>query len=531
MNKSIITFLLFSITNLIHAQDQYFLVTFSDKDATTHSLSDPSTYLSDASVDRREHFNIAIDSSDLPVVTSYIDAVEQTGATIWYPSKWFNAIIVSNADSAAISVLPHVSEVLNMSDKSMGGIQSENSNTTLNTSSFGASNQQMEMLGIDKMHEQGYKGEGIHIAVLDAGFLNYDTNKFFVDLDVADTFDFYSRDTNVSDDHRHGANVLSTMAANIDGDYVGGSPNATYYLYRTENVSFEDRIEELMWAVAAERADSLGVDIIQSSLGYYDFDDASQNYSHDDLTGDFAWISMAANHAFTKGIMIVCSAGNEGGNPWQKITFPSDSPLVLTVGSVNSKGTKAFSSSIGPAVDNRMKPDVMALGEGAVIVNTSGMVSTSNGTSFSAPQMASLLAGLMQALPDVIPQEEYLNRIKGSADRYSRPDTLYGYGVPDFETALLVTSLKENDHLFKKVKIFPNPTNGEFINIELPNKLRKEELEITWYTLSGNLLQKGILKNAEMTNKISIPSNFTNQYILLRLSTASYYKTFKVKVN
>ncbi|KXX70351.1 hypothetical protein AVL50_12150 [Flammeovirga sp. SJP92] len=514
---------------LLSAQETFHLVQFNDKKQTNFSLSNPEEYLSASAVNRRKVMDIAIDSTDLPVVQSYIDAVAATGAKIWHPLKWFNAVIVSNANPAEIEKIASVSKVMDMSDKTMGGIQEDLKTETYN---YGKSEQQNVLLGIDKMHADGNKGEGIHIAVLDAGFRNYTTNPFFSDLNLGEAFDFYAKNSNVADDHTHGSDVLSTMAAFDEGNYVGGAPEATYYLYRTENTAYESRIEELMWVAAAERADSIGVDIIQSSLGYYDFDDASQNYSHTDLNGKVAWITIGANHAFTKGILVVSSAGNEGVGSWKKISFPSDSPFVLTVGSVNlTTLNKAISSSFGPTADGRTKPDVMAAGEGAWVVKSTGTVSTSNGTSFSAPQMTALCAGLMQALPEGTMPMDIITRLRRAGDKFSAPDSLYGYGIPNYERALLITDLEENESLFKKVKVYPNPVDGTAIKVELPSKFKNMDLEFVWYTMAGQVIQKQEAVNEKNIVLLELPADHRGQYLLLRVSTEEYYKTFKVKVN
>lgn len=528
MIKLFITFFLLSSSLLTYGQEDFYLIQFKNKDATTYSLDNPDKFLSERAIQRRRSQSIAIDSTDLPVVQSYIDEVLNTGAVIWYPLKWMNALIISNADSALIAEINSVDKVMNMADKSIGGIEKNRSYN----SDFGEAAGQLNLLGIDRMHEQGYKGEGIHIAVLDAGFKNYSSNPYFENLLVGETYDLYEKDTVVSDDHSHGADVLSTMAAYKEGSYIGGSPDATFFLYRTENVFYENRVEELMWIAAAERADSIGVDIIQSSLGYYSFDDETQDYSHDDLDGNTAWISIGANHAYSKGIVVVSSAGNEGGNVWQKVSFPSDSPFVLSVGSVNINNLeRAFSSSIGPTIDNRIKPDVMAVGSGVQVVKSSGSIGVSSGTSFSAPQVSSLVAGLLQALPEGTTPMDVMSRIKKSGDNASLPDTLIGYGIPDFNRAFLLTASENDKAFFNDIKIFPNPVDGNTVKIELPHNLNKNSLEFVWFSMSGKTLKKETKNIVHNILALELPSNYRDQYLLLKVVSESYYKTFKIKVN
>ncbi|OHX68327.1 S8 family peptidase [Flammeovirga pacifica] len=511
------------------AQDSFFLVTFHNKDNTTHSLERPEEFLSVEAIARRDKFNIDIDSTDLPIALSNIEAVETAGAKIWYATKWLNGVIVSEADSSAIAQLDIVEKVRNMSDKTLGGIEKSYDYKESFKVNNARNQVQNEMIGLDVMHEMGYKGQGIKIAVLDAGFSNYNNVPQFSDVDIVDTYDFYSKNSTVEDDHHHGTEVMSTMAAFEEGEYEGGSPEASYYLYRTENTSFETRIEELMWLMAAERADSIGIDIIQSSLGYYDFDEPSQNYTHEDLNGKIAWITLAANHAFQKGIVVVVSAGNEGNSSWEKITFPSDSPFVLTIGSVNANEEKALSSSIGPTADNRIKPDVMALGQSCVVIGTNGTVKSSSGTSFSAPQMASFVAGLLEHNGSLTPSQ-VMNMVKQSGDRKFNLGNEYGYGIPNFSRALNVSAISDITTL-DEVKVYPNPVNGERISLELPQEMLGKTIKIEWFNMEGRKLDKIKLSQLDKINTIDVPAKARGQYILLRIQFDGGVRTIKVKVN
>ncbi|ANQ47728.1 S8 family serine peptidase [Flammeovirga sp. MY04] len=524
--KPFFIILFLSLVFELQAQETFYLVSFKNKDNTTHALDRPEEYLSAEAIARRTKYSIAIDSTDLPVPQANIDEVETTGAKIWYPSKWFNAVIVSEADSTAIAQLSIVDKVMNMSDKTNGGIERSEE---IEWKRSNVNNQiQNELIGIDHMHEMGYKGNGISIAVLDAGFSNYNNITYFSETDIIDTYDFYSKNATVEDDHHHGTEVMSTMAA-VGDDYLGGTPEASYALYRTENVAYESRIEELMWLIASERADSLGVDIIQSSLGYYDFDDVSQNYTHDDLDGRRAWITMAANHAFTKGICVVVSAGNEGLTSWKRITFPADSPFVLTVGSVDKNEVKAESSSIGPTADSRIKPDIMALGKACYVVGTSSNVKTSNGTSFAAPQMASFVAGLLQSDANLTPSQIF-QKIRNSGSRSTDITNDYGYGTANFEKSLTVTSIHDVN-LLGDLKVYPNPVNGERFQMEVPQKVVGKTLDIIWYDMSGRKLDKNKLHQVEKVTILNVPKKAQGNYLLLKVSADKETKTIKVKVN
>jgi subtilisin family serine protease len=318
---------------------------------------------------------------------------------------------------------------------------------------------QLTMIGIHDMHQADIRGEGVTIAVLDAGFEGVNTAEAFqhiftegrINTDVSYDFVFDQSDVFRHDDH--GTGVLSVMAGYVADAFTGGVYKATYQLYVTEDVGSEYRIEEYNWLFAAERADSSGVDIINSSLGYNTFDLSSMNYSHADLDGETAIVSKAAQLASQRGILVVASAGNEGNNSWQLVTPPADNQYVLSAAAVNSAGERSTTSSKGPSADNRIKPDVGALGIGVSIIKPSGSIGTSSGTSFSSPLIASLAAGVWQRYPDMT-NMEITNAIRSSASQADNPDNLLGYGIPNFKAVVNLLEWKPQDEL---IIVFPNP--------------------------------------------------------------------------
>ena len=296
---------------------------------------------------------------------------------------------------------------------------------------------QLQMIGVDKMQAAGYHGEGVDVAVFDAGFIGVNTLPAFQALyqesRLKTTFNFVKNISDVYTDYNHGTEVLSIMAGN-SSSYLGGIYKANYYLFETEDVSSEYRVEEYNWLFAAERADSLGVDVINSSLGYNQFDDPSMDYTYQDLNGKTAVVSRAAHMAYLRGILVMNSAGNDGDDPWKYIIVPADAEGVIACGAVDDSGIRSSFSSIGPSADGRIKPDVAAVGGGAVIITDSGLVSTDDGTSFSSPLVTCLVAGLRQALSSA-PAKEIYQLVINSASQASHPDDLLGYGIPNFTLA------------------------------------------------------------------------------------------------
>jgi serine protease AprX len=333
---------------------------------------------------------------------------------------------------------------------------------------------QVKMLNVQTMHEKGFRGKGVWIAVLDAGFYNANILGAFDSLrankQIIGSRDFVDRDNDVYNDDDHGTQVLGCMASNVPGIMVGTAPDASYLLLRTEDARSEFPSEEAQWLAGAEYADSVGVDMINSSLGYTEFDKSEFGHTYDELDGHTALITLAANMAYDRGIVIVNSAGNEGDEKWEKMGAPADAVGVIAVAAVDREGTRAGFSSMGPTYDKRMKPDLAALGKRAIIAGTSGYFYGSNGTSYSAPILAGAIACFVQSHMDMSPSD-VRKIVCMSAGNYLAPDTMLGCGIPDFDLAMALAE-KNNELASEENPFYTWPSvDTIYSNIELKTNI------------------------------------------------------------
>lgn len=522
------------------ATDRY-VVYFLDKLNSPYSVENPEMYLSPRAIERRVRQNIPISESDFPVNPHYVAEVKPFTSAIHYKSRWFNAILVE-ADELQIEdirALPFVLKIDYVAPGSQNSRRSRKENRpklnegkrTSNSSAF-----QNELLGVDIMHKAGFKGEGILIGVFDGGFMNVDALPFFSHIFENDkvkfTYDYVRNDAYVYDFDRHGTEVLSTIGAYKENELEGTAYNAEFLFCITEEVVTEYRVEEYNWLFAAEAADSLGVDVINSSLGYNTFSDASMNYRYEDMDGKTAVISIASNIAAQKGIFVVSSAGNEGNKAWKYITTPADAEGILAVGAINSSLELASFSSVGPTVDERIKPDVVALGTSVVVGKIDGTIGTNNGTSFSSPLVAGLAAGILQADRNLTVSQLML-KIRMSGTNAASPDNKVGYGIPHFVRAQnnIVLSIEDNE--LKKFKIYPNPVNsGEIFISSDKNISPKEIINVKIHSSGGQLLldkniniQSG--NGAASVNIQELPSGFYG----LTISSKKLTETVKIIKN
>ncbi|MFN3487487.1 MAG: S8 family serine peptidase [Emticicia sp.] len=473
MKRLILSLLIFTSFTTF-AQNQYFVL-FKDKANSPYSVSRPKEFLSDRSIKRRENQKIAITERDLPPNPNYLSEISKTGAKILYKSRWINGALVQT-DATTLTKILNLSFVRGL--EGTGDIRNTRLNAESQTAKTkdkfgnegvldnGLSQTQLAMLGADKMHTKGYRGEGMLIGVLDSGFLNANRLTFFNDLfndkRVIGTWDFVNNETNVYNDHSHGTNVLSCMAAFENGRIVGTAHKASYLLLTTEDVASETKREEANWLFGAEMADSVGVDVINTSLGYTTFDNPVQDYKYTDMNGDRALATRAADWAAQAGILVVASAGNEGSGSWKYVGTPADADSIIAVGAVTGTQNIASFSSFGPSADGRVKPELSAQGVGTVIGNTNGAIGAGNGTSFSSPLLAGFAASFWQAFPTLTNMQvrEYLIR---SASQYTNPDNRVGFGIPNFDKAYELAELESLINELKKsgqeVIVFPNPIN------------------------------------------------------------------------
>lgn len=488
----------------LHAQNRY-VVYLKDKNNTPFSLSNPSAFLTQRAIDRRAKQNIAIDSLDLPVNQTYIQAVAATGATVLNVSKWLNTITFETTDPliyAAVVALPFVNNGLTVGKQAAPlttidkfgefkpnalPLLSANKTTSLD---YGAAYHQLKMLNGDALHDAGFSGEGMLIAVMDAGFLNANANpvfdSLFIQNKIVSTVDFVDHDGDVYNDHWHGAMCFSIMGANSPGNIIGTCPQANYILLRTEDINSENIIEEYNWATAAEYADSMGTDLFSTSLGYTLFDDPAQSHTYATLDGQTAPMTLAADIAVSRGIIVINSAGNEGNNSWNYISVPSDAKTILAIGAVDSLENYASFSGNGPTFDGRVKPDVAALGQGTYYSSPFDYLTYSgNGTSFSGPVLAGLSACLWQKFPQLTALQ-IMQAIRQSASQFTNPDTLLGFGIPDFSVAATLLSVNETTQKESNaVVVFPNPVVNN-LSVNTSKFMIGDAVTVTIYDVIGN---------------------------------------------
>lgn len=489
---------------ILEAQTQYFFfVQFSDKNNTTYSLQRPAEYLSTRAIERRISFHIAIDSTDLPVNQTYVNQIAALGIKVHSRSKWMNGITVMLSDSGMMHLVRELSFVKYtqytgiMTTTPASIIQKQKSQET--GFIYGNAATQINQLNGTTLHNNGFRGQGIQIGILDAGFSNVDVNRGFDSLRLQGrllgTKDIILPGNNVFREHTHGAQVLSTIAGNIDGQYLGTAPKASFWLIRTEYDPTEYLSETDFWVSGIEFADSAGVDVINSSLGYTTFNDPVMNYTYNDMNGKVSRASRAATMAAEKGIIVCNSAGNDGGRSWNYIGAPADADKIFTVGSVTSANLPSSFSSFGPSADQRIKPDVCAMGSLSYVIFPDGVISTNNGTSFSSPIMAGMLACLLQRYKAFDPNpvmSVFYRAVIESCNNYAAPTAQTGYGIPDFVVA--EKNLPIYDGIGKLLKTDENLAEIRQYPSEIQIKTRDGNNsgidEIRIYNSNGNLIYK-----------------------------------------
>ena len=422
-------------------------ISLTDKKDCGFSVKKPEAFLSAKSIARRKRFGLKVDEHDLPLTAAYVDRLRQMGLRFVNQSKWANSVVMQANDTlvmADIRRLPFVKDVrcvwvapdsidaeepVNRAEE----LARRNDPDTI-PSIYGAGQQQTEMLNLQPLHEAGYKGKGITIAVIDGGFHNADLVPGLPQRQILGTRNFVRPEKSVYDELSHGMMVLSCIAANEPHRLVGTAPQASFYLLVSEDGESEQMVEQDNWCAAVEYADSLGCDIVTSSLGYTEFDHPWMANPYRDLNGRTAINSRVASLAASRGIVLLNSAGNSGMDSWKKIGTPADATDILTVGALFNDSTLAFFSSIGNTADNRIKPDVVAMGVNDAVYDIDGNVETANGTSFSCPVMCGAVACLMQAYPQATPLQ-IMEAVRKSGNNAEHPDNIYGYGLPDMQKA------------------------------------------------------------------------------------------------
>ena len=441
MKKTILVCLMVACSLLTFAQKAYrYRVELKDKAGTAYSVDRPQDFLSGRAIERRNRQQLPIEETDLPVSGIYIKEMMGMGARLVTTSKWNNTVVLEVSDTTLmdkikdLSCVTEVKKVWTQPDS----IPPRNKNRKKEVTNdvrkagyhYGKAFRQINIHGGDSLHAVGFTGKGMHVAVIDAGFYNADKIKFFKKMNLLGIRDFVNPESDIYAENSHGMKVLSCMAAYTEDAFVGTAPDASYWLLRTEDQDTEQPIEEDYWASAIEFADSAGVDVVNTSLGYYKFDEGYPAYRYRDLDGHYSLMSHSASMAADKGIVVVCSAGNSGADAWKKVTPPGDSENVLTVGALTKSLENADFSSVGNTSDGRIKPDVMAIGVNSVVSGNDGMVSKANGTSFASPIMCGIVTCFWQACP-WLTAKEVIEAVRQAGDRADFPDNIYGYGVPN----------------------------------------------------------------------------------------------------
>lgn len=539
MKKVFLVLYLISSISCFSQEDAW--VYFNDKPNSATYLSNPLTMLTQRALDRRTNQGIVLDVSDVPIYQSYIDEITvATGITVKAKSKWLNCVHVRGSQ-VDINALKSLSSVLRVdfADHSLNSAKRTNAklvlkpvNKVLETAinyNYGASVNQIQMLNGHLLHQLNYTGYGKIIAILDAGFPGVNSATPFKRLrdnnQILGGYDFVNKSTDFYTADKHGTLVLSSMGGYVEGELIGTAPDAQYYLFITEDAvsAFpysENPVEESNWVEAAEEADRIGVDIISTSLGYFDYDNPNYSHSYSDMTGNLAFASQGANIAFNKGIIVVASAGNEGLSTEPHIGIPAEALNVLAIGAVKPDRTYATFSSIGPSYDLRIKPDVMAQGQTVVLSDPSGTIVTANGTSFSCPITAGMVACLWQALPSKTNQE-IKQLITQSADKYSAPTNQFGYGIPDFNLALS-NGLSVEEFIANEIATYPNPTN-DLVFFSLPKSANAKKIAV--YSISG---QKVLEENSTaQTPSLSLKSLNRGVYFY-KIESNGYSKSGKI---
>ncbi len=534
--KKLLLLLIILISTFNYAQTQDALVFFADKEDVATSIANPITIMTQAAIDRKTAQGIVIDERDVPLNETYKAEVESaTGISVLAKSKWLNAVYVRGTETNINNLLDlsFVTEVefadkdLNTAPKTQftsNKFEVEEQGRVIYN--YGSATNQTEMISVDYLHEQDYTGEGITVAFLDNGYPNVLTNPAYQTLRdegrLLGYYDFVARVEDPNGTGSHGASTFSDAAAFLTNQFVGTAPNASYYLFVTEDDNSETPAEEAYWVEALERADSLGVYVTNTSLGYQDFDNSNYDHSYQDLDGQTTIGARGANNAFDKGMIIVTSAGNDGGG-FNYVGTPGDAPGSFTIGAVDGNGNYAFFSSQGPTVDGRVKPDVMAQGQDAAVVGASGNVGFSNGTSFSSPIMAGAVASLWQAVPN-LKNDVVMQAIRESATLYNNPTDEMGYGIPNFETALnSLLQLGYEDHLQDtQFALYPNPVTTQ-INISFPKSADRADFVI-YNVLGEKILQTEI---SSLKNSVDLSGLTSGMYIA---SITSNNKTTSYKI-
>lgn len=521
---NIVKLFLLILPFVVKGQERYWIF-FTDKSQSIE-VNRYNTILSEKALTRRLEQNIEIDHKDYPISEEYLQLLKEMGYEVHRQSKWLNAVSVflnNQHDISELRALDFVKRVQKVK-KFKSEFPEVNADVQLvQNELYGPSFGQIAQFNGQYVHQQGYYGQGRTIAVMDASFYKVDQLAVFDSLwannQILDTWDFVlNQDIDYSIDTAgyHGTMVLSCMGAYMEDSLIGTAPKANYLLYRTEDTSSESLAEEDNWVAAAERADLQGAHLINTSLGYSFMDDSLEAHTYDEMDGNTTVITIAADIAASKGMLVVNSAGNSGSNEWYYITAPADGDSVLAVGAIGIDSLITSFSSHGPTADGRMKPNVVAQGLWVTVADLDGGLRVANGTSFSAPILAGMAASAWSAMPEISSMELF-SHIEKSAHLYPNGNNDYGYGVPNFMSLIQQVSLEE-DLLSNKFTVYPNPFTNTINIVFAESLLNTRDLEISIYNILGEQVYNS--RGTEGLNFV-LPSDLAKGNYIVKLKADS----------
>ena len=543
MNKKLFVIIFFLLSLSGYSQEDAW-VYFINKPNAQFYFDNPLEMLTQRSLDRRTNQNIALDLKDVPIYQPYVDQISASnGIQVMAKSKWFNAIHVRGEITTIqnLLMLSFVDDV-QFADRNLNIFGRINNNTkpaavnkadkVLETNVnfvYGNSGNQVQMINAHLLHQQDYTGTGKIIAVMDAGFPNVDLIAPFQRLrnnnQILGGYNFVDRNDTFYSGNSHGTLVLSTMGGFVENQLIGTAPDAKYYLFITEDANSENPLEESNWVEAAEVADSLGVDIITTSLGYFEYDNPNYSYTYADMNGTTSYISRGSDVAFSRGMICVASAGNSGANILNPhIAAPADAINVLAIGAVKSDENYATFSSIGPSFDGRVKPDITAQGQASTVSGATGVIGAASGTSFSAPIVSGAIASFWQAIPWATNQQ-ILDFVKQSANRFANPTNQFGYGIPDFQLALTNANLSVNENIKGQFLLYPNPVSNNLF-ISFPNTV--SDVKVLLYNGLGQIVLEQLIQNSQQAVSVEILNSGIYFY---KIESKSFIQTGKLIKN
>ena len=528
--RSCITAILLFLVSVISAQqigEGVYWIYFTDKENNGYAVDQPGVFLSERSISRRAWQGLGVDQTDEPVTPSYVDELKAMGVEVRHVSKWLNGLAMVNTSrqlyeqvvaKSFVDTLPWEPDT----DEAYFPPEPEGSRFEPPVSpppdfEYGIATEQIRLMDTEVLHQNGYTGGGVWIAILDAGFRNVDNLPSFETMigegRLLGTRNYVNDSSVFRLVSNHGMYVLSIMGAEWNGNMMGTAPHASYFLCSTENIFQETRIEEIAWIEAAEYMDSLGFDVFNTSLGYSDFDSTAFDYTYRDMDGRTTFISRAASMTAGKGILTCNSAGNEGNKSWYRITAPADAFDILAVGAVDSAGMIANFSSKGPSYDGRVKPEMVTMGSRTGFQYVNGGLARGSGTSFSSPLMAGSVASLWQAYPG-LPAKQLILEIRDTGNRLDNPDANYGYGLPSFAKAFWKISGIATRSLPGQMVIYPNPASHR-ITIRLP-QTGPGEFTLHYYDMSGRKIRS---QRVGLPGEVVLPGELHSGIYILEVST------------